>query len=131
MPTEAVITIAVLGAILVVTITLLFRQHRVSTRLRERFGPEYDRALEAVLDADRLLTALLDDRGYPTGNHEERAEALSVRHARTLGHYRTAHDTIERHGRGQASTEDLRDAMVHYRAMIEELLDDQPARAPR
>ncbi|TKG66963.1 hypothetical protein [Prauserella endophytica] len=88
-----------------------------------------DRPADAVVDADRLLAALMADRGYPTGDHEQQAAALSVKHSRTIGHYRTAHDVVERHRTGQSSTEDLREAMVHYRTVFDELLLPDPEHA--
>ncbi|PXY27482.1 hypothetical protein [Prauserella muralis] len=181
MSTGAIVTIVVLAVVLVVLLALVAWQHRRRTHLRERFGPEYDRAVEdtgsrrhaerelarreaehegleirpltaesreryrqswelvqqqfvdrpaeAVVDADRLLTALLAERGYPTGDHEEQAAALSVTHARTLQDYRAAHDVVRRHGNGQASTEDLREAMVRYRGIVDELLREEPEHA--
>ena len=81
---------------------------------------------EAVVDADRLVTALLADRGFATVGFERQAEDLSVEHARVLDHYRAAHETSERQARHEATTEDLRRAMVHYRALFDELLDGGP-----
>ncbi|GLZ34150.1 hypothetical protein Lesp02_63370 [Lentzea sp. NBRC 105346] len=143
-------------------------------RLRERFGPEYDRTVadsdnrfsaekelserekkhsefelrplspsaqdsysrhwavlqeqfvnspeKAVTDADRLVTDLMAERGYPTEGYEAQLSVLSVEHAKTLDHYRKAHDISERQEIGEASTEDLRMAMVHYRSLFEDLL---------
>jgi hypothetical protein len=76
----------------------------------------------AVGDADRLVTDLMAERGYPTGDYEKQASLLSVEHSRTLEHYRAAHDISQRRDRGEASTEDLRNAMVHYRTLFEDLL---------
>jgi hypothetical protein len=78
---------------------------------------------DAVVDADRLVTALLADRGYATEGYERQAEDLSVEHAQVLDHYRAAHETSERQARHEATTEDLRGAMVHYRAVFDELLE--------
>ncbi|TMQ89666.1 hypothetical protein ETD83_38945 [Actinomadura soli] len=143
-------------------------------RLRQRFGPEYDRAVEshggraaaerelrsreerhedldlhdldpqqreqyreqwvgvqerfvdapeaAVEQADGLVTVVMGERGYPTHGFEEKVAHLSVEHGRTMDHYRRAHVISDRAAAKQASTEDLRQAMVHYRALFDELL---------
>lgn len=81
---------------------------------------------EAVGAADKLVTELITERGYPAHEYEEQLVDLSVEHARTLDHYRDAHDIYLRHERGEASTEDLRQALVHYRALFADLLGEQP-----
>ncbi|MER0443641.1 hypothetical protein ACFYM2_08320 [Streptomyces sp. NPDC006711] len=83
-----------------------------------------DRPDDAVHDADRLVTTLMSERGYPTEGYEQQVKDLSVEHGRTLEHYRAAHDVHDRSARHQATTEELRGAMVHYRALFEELLHD-------
>ncbi|MEV6197853.1 hypothetical protein AB0M19_36355 [Streptomyces sp. NPDC051920] len=145
-------------------------------RLRERFGPEYDRAVErsddrrtaerelrereqrhdaldirplpdgardrysrewinvqdefvdrpedAVHDADRLVTALMRDRGYPTEGFDQQMRDLSVEHGQTVDHYRAAHEVEFLSTHHQATTEQLRGAMVHYRALFDELLSN-------
>jgi len=106
-----------------------------------------DNPSEAVGTADELVTRLITERGYPTAEYDERLADLSVEHANTLQHYREAHGISERNAAGQASTEDLRLALVHYRALFADLLgtdpvsttpgtttsepDDEPAPAPR
>jgi len=77
----------------------------------------------AVQDADRQVLELMQRRGYPTGDFEQRAADLSVAHAAVIDHYRAAHAIIRADQAGQASTEDLRKAIVHYRAIFDELLD--------
>lgn len=171
---------AVMVVIVVVVVALLagggfLLWNRARTqRLRRRFGPEYDRAIErhgsrgaaekelasreqrhqelelheleprqreqyrdqwtsvqerfvdapetAVEEADRLVITVMAVRGYPTSDFEDRVAHLSVQHGRTLDHYRRGHDISERAGKKEASTEDLRQAMVHYRALLEDLL---------
>jgi hypothetical protein len=76
----------------------------------------------AVTEADALLTAVMDERGYPTDDFEQRLSDLSVAHAATLGHYRTAHEISSRAARQDATTEELRQAMVRYRALFQDLL---------
>ncbi len=81
---------------------------------------------EAVRAGDQLVTRLIGEIGYPTENYEDQIATLSVEHARTLSHYRDAHDVFLRTERGEASTEQLRQALVHYRALFAELLGDEP-----
>lgn len=89
------------------------------TRVQEQFVDEPN---EAVSQADHLVTDLMGKRGYPTDGYERREKLLSVEHARTLDHYREAHSITERRERGEVTTEELRTAMVHYRAVFEDLL---------
>ncbi|MFH8221256.1 hypothetical protein ACH4C2_16045 [Streptomyces sp. NPDC018057] len=176
-----IIPIVVVLALVAVAVSLLTRRRR----LRQRFGPEYertvggaesrragerelkererrhdsldikplpavsrerytrewsgvqeefvDRPAEAVHDADRLVTSLMHERGYPTEGFEQQAADLSVEHGSTLEHYRVAHEVETLSTRSKATTEQLRGAMVHYRALFDELLSDggraQPARS--
>jgi hypothetical protein len=85
-----------------------------------------DSPAEAVADADELVTRLIADRGYPTDSYNTQLEHLSVEHARTLTHYRDAHDIQLRNARGEAGTEELRQAVVHYRALFADLLGEEP-----
>jgi len=80
----------------------------------------------AVSEADRLVEEVMRLRGYPVGDFEQRAADVSVDHPRVVENYRLAHDIALRHERGQASTEELRKAMIYYRALFEDLLEDQP-----
>jgi len=79
-----------------------------------------------VQDCDALVTRLITDIGYPTADADERLAMLSVEYAGTLGRYRDAHEISLRNTRGEASTEELRQALVHYRTLFAELLGDQP-----
>ena len=81
----------------------------------------------AVTDADQLLGDVMSTRGYPVSEFEQRAADLSVDHPRVLENYRAAHETALRQSRGQASTEDLRQAMIHYRTLFEELVGEPEA----
>jgi hypothetical protein len=102
----------------------------LSASARERYAREWaqvqekfvDQPAAAVAEADHVLVALMAERGYPTEGYEQQLADLSVRHAKTLEHYRAAHDTQQK--RDGASTEDLRDAMVRYRTVFEDLLTD-------
>ena len=88
-----------------------------------------DNPSEAVGTADELVTRLIAERGYPTRDYEDRLADLSVEHASTLQHYRDAHEISERSRAGEASTEDLRQALVHYRALFADLLGTEPVPA--
>lgn len=175
MSTGATIVIIVVAVVVLALVAWFALQQVRRRKLRERFGPEYDRAVReaddrraverdllerekrhaqldirpldeaareryaqtwariqadfvddpggAVAEADRQVTVVMAERGYPTEGYEQQVEDLSVQHASTLEHYRVAHEVMDRHTDGQASTEDLREAMVHYRALFEDLLD--------
>jgi FtsZ-interacting cell division protein ZipA len=81
-----------------------------------------DQPEDAVTQAQSLVTAVMNDRGYPTEGHDQIVADLSVEHATTLEHYRTAYGISQNAAEGNASTEDLRQAMIHYRALFTELL---------
>jgi FtsZ-interacting cell division protein ZipA len=82
-----------------------------------------DSPRDAIANADRLVNELMQTRGYPMGDFEQRAADISVDHAVVLENYRAAHAIAVRDSQATASTEDLRQAMVHYRTLFEELLD--------
>jgi hypothetical protein len=176
MPTWVVVIIVVAVVVVIGAVAWLVSQEMKRKRLRENFGPEYERTVSdhenpraaqrelaarekrhaeldirpltpsaqeryshqwaliqeqfvdrpagAVTEADRVLEALMAERGYPTDGYDQQLADLSVKHSRTLEHYRTAHETMRGHERTQASTEELRDAMVHYRTVFEDLLTD-------
>ncbi|WP_238017751.1 hypothetical protein KZZ52_48915 [Dactylosporangium sp. AC04546] len=84
----------------------------------------------AVRDADALVTELIAERGYPTGDYDEQVATLSVEHARTLGHYRDAHEISGLSERGEATTEQLRQAVVHYRTLFASLLGTETPETP-
>jgi FtsZ-interacting cell division protein ZipA len=178
---QILILVVVIAVIAVAAIAFVTARKRRSAKLRERFGPEYDRVLQkegdarkaegvlefrekrrekftlhplseadkssfdvrwrevqsrfvddprgAVTVADGLVTEVMQKRGYPIGEFEQRAADISVDHPVVVENYRAAHTIALRHSSGQASTEDLRQAMVHYRALFQELLDErQPQR---
>lgn len=81
----------------------------------------------AVTEADQLLGDVMSTRGYPVSDFEQRAADISVDHPLVLANYRTAHEIAQRQTRGQVSTEDLRQAMVHYRTLFEELISEPAA----
>jgi hypothetical protein len=80
----------------------------------------------AVVAGDELVTQLVRGRGYPTEGFEDELSYLSVEHARVLGHYRDAHEIYLRGQRGEADTEELRQALVHYRVLFADLLGSEP-----
>jgi hypothetical protein len=84
----------------------------------------------AVTEGDALVTTVMTARGYPMTDLDRRIEDLTVDHAGVVHHYRAAREIAARHARHQASTEELRQALVHHRALFEDLLDvnDPPRR---
>ena len=86
-----------------------------------------DDPAKSIGDADELVQAVMAKRGYPVGDFEQRTEDVSVVHPDVVENYRAAHATAERQENGEASTEDLRQAMVHYRALFEDLLRPETA----
>jgi hypothetical protein len=182
MSSTAVIVLVVIIVVLLAVGLILAQRASRRRRLRERFGPEYDRMMadrenpreveqeladrekrhkelpiralpadardryarewlavqerfvdapaESVGEAHRLVTSLMNDRGYPTENFDQQLADLSVEHAHTLDQYREAHVISDKAGDGTATTEELRRAMVHYRALFEELLGDQVRSQP-
>jgi hypothetical protein len=117
---------------------LLERQKRVeklsirelSSAERERFITDWrgvqsrfvDDPRAAVRDADELVTRLMQTRGYPMSDFEQRAADISVDHPRVVDNYRAAREIAIRQQRGQATTEDLRNAIIYYRSLFDELL---------
>ena len=76
----------------------------------------------AVTEADALVSTLMQARGYPVADFNQRAADISVDHPRVVANYRSAHEIAVRLGKGEANTEDLRTAMIHYRSLFEELV---------
>lgn len=97
---------------------------------RSRFTSQWDRVQAhfvdapagAVAEADQLLGDIMATCGYPMGDFEQRAADISVDHPVVVQNYRAAHDIALRQAKGQATTEDLRRAMIHYRALFEDLV---------
>lgn len=101
----------------------------LTTAERERFRGDWERVEQhfverptaAVVEADELVAEIMRLQGYPIGDFENHAAHLSVKHPRVVQHYRAGHRVIGG-APGSASTEDLRQAMLHYRALFEELI---------
>jgi hypothetical protein len=99
---------------------------------RQRFAEEWrtvqarfvDDPPGAVTQSDHLVEEVMKTRGYPVADFEQRVADLSVHHARLVEKYRSASEVAFLHRRGEASTEDLRQAMVYYRELFEDLLDE-------
>ena len=86
-----------------------------------------DQPEDAVVKAQHLVTVVMNDRGYPTDGHDQMLADLSVEHAGTLEHYRSAYAISQGAAEGNASTEDLRQAMIRYRTLFSDLLGDPAA----
>lgn len=179
--TTLVIVLVVLAVIAAVVFFVLKAQKRKA--LQQRFGPEYDRAVEdgddrrgaerelkqradrrdeldikpldpasrdryaadwrgtqerfvdepsqAVQEADALVTRVMEQRGYPVGDFDQMARDVSVDHAPVVEEYRSAHDISQLNDREQATTEQLRQAMVHFRSLFADLLDAGDHDRPR
>lgn len=105
----------------------------LSAEDRSRFTGQWDRVQAhfvdapagAVAEADQLLGDIMATCGYPMGDFEQRAADISVDHPVVVQNYRAAHDIAIRQAKGQATTEDLRRAMIHYRALFEDLVYDR------
>jgi hypothetical protein len=174
MSTWVWIVIAVAAALVLLLVLWSATRRRRTTQLRGRFGPEYDRTIEAadgrrhaerelrereehrsrldirplkpeardryrdewktiqsrfvddpntaVGQADLLVQDVMRERGYPTDDFEQRVGDISVDHPHVAEHYREAHKVAVARERGQANTEDLRQSLVHYRSLFDELL---------
>lgn len=126
---------------------LLARQRRIArihirpltNEERERYAAEWNRVQARFVDdpagsidaADHLVDDAMRARGYPMTEFENRAEDLSVDHPHEVSNYRAAHAILLRREQGQASTEDLRQALVYYRDLFDELLETHVAVGPR
>ena len=175
MDPKILIPVIIVVAALIVIAAFLIARQRKSKRLKQQFGPEYDRAVEqqgnarhaevillerekrvgkfslrpltpsdreryaedwaaiqrrfvddpsnAVNQADTLVNTVLAARGYPVGEAEQQAADISVNYPSLVQNYRAARVVMLRHSQSQASTEDLRLAMVNFRSLFDELLE--------
>ena len=92
-------------------------------------GRFIDNPKEVVAEADHLVRELMTKRGYPMGDFERRASDISVDHPGVVATYRAAQVIAARDARGEADTEELRTAVVHYRTLFDELLEVNPVKA--
>jgi hypothetical protein len=107
----------------------------LSEAARNRYASEWQQVQAQFVDdpegavraGDRLVQQAMGERGYPVddGDFESRAATLSVDHADVVQDFRKGHDLWTRYDRGDGSTEDLRQAMVHYRSLFERLLEGE------
>ena len=91
--------------------------------LQERFVDDPE---DAVAQSQTLVAEVMRERGYPTEHRDQVAADLSVEHAKTIGNFRAAEEISQKATAGTASTEDLLQAMIHYRALFRDLLGDTP-----
>jgi hypothetical protein len=102
----------------------------LSVAQRERFMAEWnaiqsrflDHPRSALTDADELVTTILQTRGYAAANFDQNIESVSVDFPHLIDDFRAAHEVSARSTRGEASTEDLRNAMIQYRSLFDELV---------
>src|SRR5262249_43047611 len=102
----------------------------LSSEQIEKFSASWRDALKrfiddpalAVAEADRLMLDILEARGYPTGDVDRRSADLSVDHPNVVSDYRKAHAIADKSKSGLASTEELRESMVHYRTVFQDLV---------
>lgn len=92
------------------------------TKVQATFVDDPERSIDF---ADALLAEVMTARGYPVSDFEQRAGDISVDHPNIVQHYRAGHDIALRHSRGEADTDQLRQALIHYRALFEELVTEQ------
>jgi hypothetical protein len=105
--------------------------HPLSNHDRDRFHDAWQEVQASFVDdpagaigrADQLVAEVMQTRGYPVGDFEQRAADISVDHPRVVENYRAAHEIAQRNERGAADTEDSRKAMIHYRELFEDLLE--------
>jgi len=104
----------------------------LTTAARERYLVEWQRVQAkfvddpdgAVRDADMTIQSVMADRGYPVDDFEQRAADVSVDHPQVVENYRLGHRLARASALGDGTTEDLRQAMQHYRLLFEELVED-------
>jgi hypothetical protein len=171
------VVVAVIVAVAIAVALYIRKRKNTSAELRDRFGTEYDRAVQqhgserkaeakladrearvellkirdldpterqryqgqwvavqsrfvdypkgAVTEADELVSSLMQARGYPVTDFEQRAADISVDHPRVVENYRSAHNVALRLAMGEASTEELRTAMIQYRSLFDDLAQVQ------
>ena len=86
-----------------------------------------DSPVLALSEADALLTRMLAERGFPTDDVRTQEDMLSVEHAHVLDGFRAGHEIEQRNTTGNADTEQVRQGMLHFRSVFEELVSESPA----
>jgi len=104
-------------------------RQRYTEQWRDMQSGFVDRPQVAVADADRLITDLMRERGYPVDDFDTRSDLVSVDHPDVVENYRTAHGIAQKNVEGRTTTEDLRQAVISYRALFDEMLIDDEAHA--
>ena len=107
--------------------------HSLSPAERDRYAEQWHEIQTRFVDdpsgsvsrADQLVNDVMRARGYPMTDFQRRAEDLSVDHPVVVRNYRSAHAIALRHQQGEATTEDLRQALVYYRDLFDELLETE------
>ena len=110
-----------------------FEIHSLTAEQKGRFTDNWrmvqarfvDQPSQAVREADDLVKEVMGARGYPITDFEQRAADISVHHPRVVGNYRVARDIAAKNRKGQATTEDLRQAVVAYRELFVDLLEEE------
>ena len=101
------------------------QRDRFAERWEEIEGQFVDDPDGAVREGDRLVEDVMDARGYPISNFDQRVADLSVHHVHIVDDYRALRDIAHKHIQQNATTEDLRQAMIHFRAVFDDLLEDR------
>jgi hypothetical protein len=99
-------------------------RERYRVQWGELQGRFVDRPVVAVADANELITQVMRERGYPIDDFESRSEMISVDHPEVVQNYRTGHSIYRQTVDSTVSTEELRQAVVAYRALFDDLLED-------
>jgi hypothetical protein len=99
-------------------------RERYRVQWGELQGRFVDRPVVAVADANELITQVMRERGYPVDDFEAQSEMISVDHPELVQNYRTGHSIYRQTVDGSVSTEELRQAVVAYRALFDDLLDE-------
>ena len=100
-------------------------RERYAVSWRDAQARFVDAPAEAIREADALVLAVMQERGYPMEDFDQRSADISVDHPEVVQDYRAAHAISMASDHGKAGTEDLREAMVHYRALFERLLGSE------
>jgi hypothetical protein len=107
------------------------RRDELARRWQEVQARFVDDPVRSIAAAHTLLADVMREQGYPTGRFDEEVELLSVHHPAAVQHYRAANRLAAERERGAGGTEELRQAMIHYRALFEDLLKQGAPRRER